>query len=137
MSRAFAPVLAANGGGTLVNVLSSLSFHPLPTCATYSAAKAAAWSLTNSLRLELRSQRSLVCAVYAGLIDTHMVSHATGPKTSPRLAANLILDGVKADQEEIFVDDHSRRMKAFVSRDLELIYPDVEGRIQTAHPPQR
>ena len=54
MSRAFAPVLAKNGGGAIVNVLSVLSWISFPTVATYSASKSAAWSLSNGLRNELR-----------------------------------------------------------------------------------
>ena len=74
MARAFAPVLRRNGGGALVNMLSVLSFMSVPQGATYSASKAAAWSLTNSLRIELRRQGTLVVAVHAGYIDTDMAA---------------------------------------------------------------
>lgn len=128
MCRAFAPVLAANGGGAVVNVLSTLSLHALPRCATYCASKSAAWSLTNSLRMEMRAQGSLVCSVYAGLIDTDMVREAPGAKMSPSAAAAAILDGIERSDEEIFVDDHSRRVKAGLADDLKRIYPAVEAR---------
>ena len=59
VSRAFAPVLAAGGGGALVNVLSVASWRSVPTFAAYGASKAAAWSITNSLRLELRGRRTI------------------------------------------------------------------------------
>ena len=74
MAQTFAPVLHENGGGALVNVLSVLSFISMPQGATYSASKAAAWSLTNALRLELRHQGTLVVAVHAGFIDTDMAA---------------------------------------------------------------
>ena len=74
VSRAFAPVLAANGGGALVNVLSVLSWFTLPATAMYCASKAAAWSLTNALRVELAAQGTLVVGVHCGFIDTDMAS---------------------------------------------------------------
>jgi short-subunit dehydrogenase len=74
MTQAFAPVLRENGVGALVNVLSVLSFISMPQAATYSASKAAAWSLTNALRVELRRQGTLVVAVHAGFIDTEMAA---------------------------------------------------------------
>src|SRR3954465_2552738 len=72
VSRAFAPVLAANGGGALVNVLSGLSWWAAPSTALYSASKAAAWSVTNSLRVELRPQGTLVVGVHCAYLDTDM-----------------------------------------------------------------
>ena len=74
MSRAFAPVLAANGGGAMVNVLSVLSWLRAPPSALYCAAKAASWSLTNSLRLELLAQHTQVVAVHVGFMDTDMTA---------------------------------------------------------------
>src|SRR5207249_6095798 len=83
MARAFAPILRDNGGGALVNVLSVLSFVSMPQGATYSASKAAAWSLTNALRMELRRQRTLVVGVHAGFIDTDMAAGIDAEKISP------------------------------------------------------
>jgi NAD(P)-dependent dehydrogenase (short-subunit alcohol dehydrogenase family) len=56
MCRAFAPVLAGSGGGAIVNMLSVASFYTNPFTASYGASKAAAWSLTNGLRVELHHQ---------------------------------------------------------------------------------
>jgi NAD(P)-dependent dehydrogenase (short-subunit alcohol dehydrogenase family) len=75
VSRAFAPVLKANGGGALVNVLSVLSWVNLPGTALYSASKAAAWSLTNALRQELRGQGPQVAALHVGYMDTDMAKN--------------------------------------------------------------
>ena len=88
MAQAFAPVLRDNGGGALVNVLSVLSFVSMPQAATYSASKAAAWSLTNALRMELRSQGTLVVAVHAGFIDTDMAAGVDAEKISPQSVAD-------------------------------------------------
>jgi NAD(P)-dependent dehydrogenase (short-subunit alcohol dehydrogenase family) len=70
LCRAFAPVLAASGGGAVVNMLSVVSFFTNPLNASYAASKAAAWSLTNGIRIELAHQGTLGVAVHAGFIDT-------------------------------------------------------------------
>src|SRR3954447_15799943 len=74
MCRAFAPVLAANGGGAIVNMLSVTSFFTNPENGSYGASKAAEWSLTNGVRIELAQQGTLVVGVHAGFIDTEMVA---------------------------------------------------------------
>jgi NAD(P)-dependent dehydrogenase (short-subunit alcohol dehydrogenase family) len=94
MSRAFAPVLAANGGGGLVNVLSVLAWFAAPQSAMYCAAKSASWSLTNSLRLELAPQGTQVVAVHVGYMDTDMIAGLRVPKSSPADIARVVLDAV-------------------------------------------
>ena len=64
MSRAFAPVLAKNGGGAIVNLLSVLSWVAVPSAGTYSASKAAAWALTNWLRTALRPRRAPTASLH-------------------------------------------------------------------------
>jgi NAD(P)-dependent dehydrogenase (short-subunit alcohol dehydrogenase family) len=81
LSRAFAPVLAKNGGGAIVNMLSILSWVTVPNDGTYSASKAAAWALTNWLRAGLREQGTQVVGVHAGPVDRDMASELT-PKGS-------------------------------------------------------
>ena len=70
MSRAFAPVLARNGGGVLVNMLSVVSWYVYPFNSTYCATKHAALAVTDGLRIQLKAQGTIVIGVYAGLIDT-------------------------------------------------------------------
>ncbi|MBE1160844.1 SDR family oxidoreductase [Dyella acidiphila] len=111
-SRAFAPVLRANGGGTLVNMLSVLSWLSLPNSPTYSMSKAMAWALTNGLRNELRAQGTLVVAVHAGLIETDMASRFDGPKSKPEDIAQHVIEGLLRGDEEILADDISRQVKA-------------------------
>ena len=79
-SRAFAPVLAANGGGAIINVLSVLSWVSFPRTAIYCASKAAGWSLTNSLRQDLRDQKTQVLALHVGLMDTDMAAGLDAPQ---------------------------------------------------------
>jgi len=127
MCRAFAPVLGANGGGAIVNMLSVSSFYTNPFDASYGASKAAAWSLTNGVRLELHHQGTLVVAVHASFIDTDMAALATNvPKDSPESVAQQAFDAVEAGQAEVLADERTRTVKAELSRDQELIYPPVQ-----------
>jgi NAD(P)-dependent dehydrogenase (short-subunit alcohol dehydrogenase family) len=112
VSRAFAPVLRANGGGALVNMLSVLSWLSRPHSATYSISKAAAWALTNGLRNDLRDQGTLVIGVHAGLIDTDMAKELTGPKTSADDIALRVIEGLQNGDEEVLADAVSQKVKA-------------------------
>jgi len=117
VSNAFAPVLKANGGGALVNILSVLSWVSLPGTALYSASKAAAWSLTNALRKELREQATLVVGVHVGYMDTDMVASVQAPKSRPSDVAQQVLQAVANGQEEVLADEISRQVKAGLSSD--------------------
>jgi NAD(P)-dependent dehydrogenase (short-subunit alcohol dehydrogenase family) len=127
MARAFAPVLRDNGGGALVNVLSVLSFVSMPQGATYSASKAAAWSLTNALRMELRHQGTLVVAVHAGFIDTDMAAAVDAEKVSPQSVATQIVAAIEADAEEVLADPTSEMVKAALPDDLTALYPALQA----------
>jgi NAD(P)-dependent dehydrogenase (short-subunit alcohol dehydrogenase family) len=132
VARAFAPVLAANGGGALVNVLSVVSFLAFPGIPSYSASKAAAWSATNSLRIELRRQGTLVVGVHMGFVDTDMAAAVEDPKLAPRLVARAIADAIEQGTEELLVDDLSRQVKAALGDDQALLYPGMQERHDAA-----
>jgi NAD(P)-dependent dehydrogenase (short-subunit alcohol dehydrogenase family) len=132
MSRAFAPVLAANGGGALVNMLSALSWVSFPGSGTYAASKAAAWSLTNALRTMLRPQGTFVVGVHAGYIDTDMTARITDPKIAPEQVADALVAGLLAGDEEVLADEVSRQAKAALPQDLQLIYPAIQQRYDEA-----
>ncbi|WP_386068682.1 SDR family oxidoreductase [Tahibacter sp. UC22_41] len=117
VSQAFAPVLGANGGGALVNVLSVLSWVTVPGTAMYSASKAAAWALTNALRQELAAQNTLVTALHVGYMDTDMAAHVQTPKANPADVANQVLDAVRDGREEVLADELSRQVKAGLAAD--------------------
>lgn len=123
VSRAFAPVLATNGGGALVNVLSVLSWVTFPSAPLYAATKAAAWSLTNGLRLALKPQGTLVVGVHCGFIDTDMSAGIEAPKTSPEVVVARTLEALEAGHNEVLVDDLSRTVRAALSGDLANLYP--------------
>ncbi|MFI6290635.1 SDR family oxidoreductase [Nonomuraea sp. NPDC050790] len=118
MTRAFAPVLARNGGGALVNVLSVVSWMVLPQAASYSVSKAAAWALTNGVRQELREAKTLVVGVHAGFIDTDMAARVTEAKISPAEVAAQTLDAVEQGREEVLTDDFTRQVRASLSMPL-------------------
>ena len=127
IAQAFSPVLRDNGGGALVNVLSVLSFVSAPQGATYSASKAAAWSLTNALRMELRRQGTLVVAVHAGYIDTDMAASVNGDKVSPQSVASQIVAALEAGAEEVLADPTSQMVKAALPNDLTALYPALQA----------
>ena len=108
VTQAFAPVLAKNGGGAIVNLNSVASFVSFPILAAYSASKAATHSLTQVTRAMLRRQNTQVFGVYPGPIDTKMAEPLTLEKTSPADAARAIVAGINAGHEEIFPDGMSR-----------------------------
>jgi NAD(P)-dependent dehydrogenase (short-subunit alcohol dehydrogenase family) len=114
--RAFAPVLAARRG-SLVNVLTLLSHAPAPPMAGYSASKAAAHSLTLSLRPALARSGVTVHGVYPAGIDTDMLAGMDTPKSDPRAVAEAICDGVAAGQEDIYPDATSQQMGELWRRD--------------------
>ena len=123
MSRAFAPVLGSNGGGALVNVLSVLSWFSVPGGALYCASKAAAWSLTNSLRLDLQPQGTQVIGLHVGYIDTDMAAGVKAPKSSPDDVATQALDGVESGAFEVLADEPSRMVRSALSAELTALYP--------------
>jgi NAD(P)-dependent dehydrogenase (short-subunit alcohol dehydrogenase family) len=115
LSQAFAPILKANGGGAIVNVLSVLSWLNISAAATYSASKSAAWSLTNGLRNELRPQGTQVVSVHVGFMDTDMASKVDAPKIPPLDVARQALYALEAGQDEVLADDLSRNVKQGLS----------------------
>ena len=114
MSKAFAPVLKANGGGALLNVLSIVSWMNGGALAAYAASKSAAWSLTNSLRHELAAQKTQVLALHMAFVDTDLVRAIDAPKTSPEEFRSAV--GVR--QEPAQADAHARVRPGWLSRQV-------------------
>ncbi|HMI37213.1 MAG TPA: SDR family oxidoreductase [Steroidobacteraceae bacterium] len=108
--QAFAPVLARNGGGAIVNIGSVASLVNFPLLLAYSASKAATHSVTQAARAMLKAQGTQVFGVYPGPIDTRMAAGITLPKTSPADAARAIVAGIESGTEEIFPDPMSQGM---------------------------
>lgn len=114
---AFAPVLARNGGGAIVNMLSVVSWYVYPFNATYCASKHAALALTDAVRIQLKGQGTRVLGVYAGFIDTDMAAHVDGPKTSPRQVAERTLDGLRRGLDHVVADSAAEEIQARLRAD--------------------
>ncbi|MFF4152065.1 SDR family oxidoreductase [Streptomyces sp. NPDC001651] len=120
VTRALVPVIERNGGGHILNVHSVLSWIGLAN--SYSASKAALWSLTNSLRLDLRPRGIEVTGLHVGYVDTDLAAHVDAPKSSPDSVAAQALDGIEANAFEVLADDISRQVKAGLAADPAVLY---------------
>jgi NAD(P)-dependent dehydrogenase (short-subunit alcohol dehydrogenase family) len=111
MSLAFAPVLARNGGGAIVNMLSIASWIQRPTLGIYASTKSAAWGLTNTLRHELRAQGTQVLGLHMGFVDTDLTRGIDAPKSTPEQIVERTLDALVAGDEEVLADEMTRQVK--------------------------
>ncbi|MDX3387397.1 SDR family oxidoreductase [Streptomyces niveiscabiei] len=123
LTRAFAPIIERNGGGHILNVHSALSW--LADGTPYSASKAALWSQTNSLRLELKPRGIAVTGLHVAYVDTDLTSGLDAPKADPRDVARAALDGIEAGAHEVLADDTTRWVKSQLSADLEALYAQL------------
>ena len=112
MARSFAPIIERNGGGAIVNMLSLVSLVSAPGLAAYNASKAAAWSMTLSLRANLAAKGITVHGVFPGAVDTDMLAGVDMPKTSPADVARAVVSGLAENQEDIFPDPMSTQVYA-------------------------
>lgn len=115
VSQAFAPVLGKNGGGGLLNVLSVASWLSAPVLAAYSISKAAAWSLTNALRNEMREQHTQVLGLHVSFIDTEMTHGFDADKLSPEFVVSRTFESLEAGASEVSVGDWTQAIKRGLS----------------------
>jgi NAD(P)-dependent dehydrogenase (short-subunit alcohol dehydrogenase family) len=119
VTRAFTPIIEANGGGAILNVLSVLSWAHVPAFGAYSAAKAASWAMTDAIRQELAPRGIHVGALHVGFMDTDMAAFVPAEqKIEPSAVAKLALDGLFAGEPEVLADELSRTVKAQLSERL-------------------
>ncbi len=111
MSKAFAPVLKANGGGALINVLSVASWLNGGELAAYSASKSAAWSLTNALRHELAAQKTQVLGLHMAYVDTDLTRGFDVQKSSAEEIVERALDGLEAGVDEVLADALTQQIR--------------------------
>jgi NAD(P)-dependent dehydrogenase (short-subunit alcohol dehydrogenase family) len=123
VAQAFAPVLAQNGGGALIDVHSALSW--LATPGAYPSTKAALWSVTNTLRIELATQATQVVGAHLGYTDTPLTAGLEVDKADPGDIVAAIYDGLEAGENEVLADDTSRWVKQNLSRPLTALYPQL------------
>ena len=115
LTRAFAPVLANNGGGAVINVLSVASWLTGPLLATYAATKSTAWSLTNALRQELAAQHTHVLGLHAGFIDTDLTTGIEAPKATPQAIVTAAFDGLQQGAMQVLADDITKQVHQALS----------------------
>ncbi len=124
LARAFAPVLSTKSGqSAIIDIHSALSWYAV--AGIYSATKAALWSATNSLRLELQPAGVQVVGVHVGYVDTAMAARSTGPKLDPADLVTQVFDALEAGGHEVLADDTSVRLKAALSAPLATVYPQL------------
>jgi NAD(P)-dependent dehydrogenase (short-subunit alcohol dehydrogenase family) len=117
MARAFVPVLEKNGGGAIVNLLTLVALASMPGLSAYNASKAAAWSMTQSLRASVTDKNIDVYGVFPGAVDTDMLAGVEMAKTSPADIVAAILAGIESAQEDIFPDPMSIQLYAAWKQD--------------------
>ena len=116
VTRAFAPVIEANGGGAVLNVLSVLSWLHPGGFGSYSAAKAAAWAATGATRELLAPRGITVTGLHVAYMDTDMAAAVPAEqKSDPAVVAKLALDAVARGDQEILGDEVTARVKAGLS----------------------
>jgi NAD(P)-dependent dehydrogenase (short-subunit alcohol dehydrogenase family) len=111
MMQSFAPILAANGGGAFVNVLSVASWINSGAMSAYAISKSAAWSLTNGLRNELRGQNTQVLGMHVGFVDTDLTKGISMPKESAGAVADRTFDALEANLSEVLADERAQQIK--------------------------
>ncbi len=127
VSQAFAPVLAAHGGGALLNVLSVASWINSPLLAVYGASKSAAWALTNGLRNDLRAQGTQVLGLHMGFVDTDLTSGLDMPKSSPEAIVRRAFDALEAGAEEVLGDELTQQVKRGLSAEPGIYLRDARA----------
>jgi|BarGraIncu00222A_1022003.scaffolds.fasta_scaffold33269_2 NAD(P)-dependent dehydrogenase (short-subunit alcohol dehydrogenase family) len=125
MTQSFAPVLASNGGGAILNVISVASWINNGWLNAYAVSKSAAWSLTNGLRNELRQQNTQVLALHMGFVDTDMTKSLDVPKSSPQSIASEAFDALEAGASEVLADERSRQIKLGLTADPPVYLSDL------------
>jgi len=119
MCLSFAPIIGKNGGGAIVNMLSVASLVAPPHFGSYAASKAAAMSLTHSMRWDFESSGIDVIGIYAGLVDTEMTANLDMPKSSPQEVVRRAFDGLEAGELDIAVDERSEMLRAQLQNGIE------------------
>ncbi|MBL8664488.1 MAG: SDR family oxidoreductase, partial [Candidatus Odyssella sp.] len=121
MCRAFAPVLKANGGGAIVNMLSILSRVNLPLMGSLCASKAAALSMTQGVRAELKKQGTLVVGVMPGAVETRMTEMLPPPKMNPADVAKAALEAVEKGVEDVYPGEMAQGVAAGLAKDAKAV----------------
>ena len=125
VTRAFVPIIERNGGGHILNMHSVLSWISLG--GAYPASKSALWAQTNALRLELLDRGIGVTGLHVGYVDTDMTANITDPKSKPEDIAKQAVEAIETGAFEVIADELSRNVKAGLSADLTVLYPQLQN----------
>ena len=117
LASAFAHGIAERSGA-VVNVASVLSW--IGVGGTYGVSKAALWSATDSLRLELAPRGVQVVGVYVGYVDTDLAAGVEAPKSDPADVVRQVLDGLEGGASEVLADDFSRFVRSNLNESFEV-----------------
>ncbi|MGO4375121.1 SDR family NAD(P)-dependent oxidoreductase, partial [Paenibacillus sp. MCAF20] len=112
-------------GGSILNILSALSWLSTGSIGAYSAAKAAEWALTNDLRISLYPQKIRIAGLHVGYMETDMTSGVNAPKSNPAEIAKIAIDGIESGSFEILADDLSRMIQSALAGGVAAIYPNL------------
>jgi NAD(P)-dependent dehydrogenase (short-subunit alcohol dehydrogenase family) len=121
MCRAFAPVLKANGGGTIVNMLSILARVNLPLMGSLCASKAAALSMTQGVRAELKAQGTRVIGVMPGAVETRMTEMLPPPKMQPAEVAKAVLQAIEVGADDVYPGEMAQGIAAGLAKDAKAV----------------
>jgi len=127
MVRAFAPILKANDGGAIVNLLSVVSVANAPVFSSYSASKAALHSLTQGIRAELAKQGTQVVGVFPGPVDTDMAAELTLDKIAPIAVAKVTLEAIEQGIDDVYPDPVSQHVFSELQAPLKAVEAQFAG----------
>ena len=130
MCRAFAPILARNGGGAIANVLSAGGIAAAPVMGGYSPSKFAARAATTCIRAELAAQNTQVSALIVGSVDTRMAAHVAGRKERPADIAKVGIQAIEQGIDEIDTDRMAREVRASLQRDPKALERGMARQLQ-------
>jgi NAD(P)-dependent dehydrogenase (short-subunit alcohol dehydrogenase family) len=134
MCRAFAPVLAKNGGGIIVNMLSITAHACIPLMGSSSASKAAAWRMTQGVRAELAAQGTRVIGVFPGAVDTDMTRDYHGPKMQPPVVVDAVIAAIRGDTDDVFPGDMAQGIRAGLLADPGAVERELAQYLPPARP---
>lgn len=130
VARAFAPALTSRPGSVLIDMHSLLAWYA--AAGMYSVSKAALWSATNALRLELAPSGVHVIGVHVGYVDTEMAANVTTPKVDPTDLVRMVFDAAESGQYEVLADEQTVQVRAGLGQPVEVLYPQLARTTQEA-----
>ncbi len=131
MCRAFAPILARNGGGLIVNMLSITARVSIPLMGSLSASKAASWRMTQGVRAELRGQGTRVMGIFPGAVDTEMTRDFQGPKIQPAEVVAAVITAIRNGPDDVYPGEMAQGIHAGLAADPD----EVERQLSAVLPP--